>query len=196
MKARVLLLAALSSALAGSCSDPVQSAAVVAEGKETSGIPKGPLHRAGQACVVCHQEGGPAGAHVFSLAGTVFASPTELVGVDKADVQITDSVGAKFVATTNCVGNFFVRPEQFAPRFPVLVRVAKNRTSRTMKSPIGRDPSCGSCHKVQVNADNRATSVGHIYLFGGPEPGGPSADCQVSPDLGLDPNPPADGGRP
>jgi hypothetical protein len=46
-------------AAAASCSnDPVLDDAVDAQGNETSGVPKGEFHRAGQVCTACHVEGG------------------------------------------------------------------------------------------------------------------------------------------
>ena len=56
-----------------SCADPVLSNAVNAQGNETSGIAKGAYHRAGQPCVTCHQEGGPASNFPYTVAGTIFS---------------------------------------------------------------------------------------------------------------------------
>ena len=58
-----------------SCADPVLSDEVNAQGAETSGVDKGEFHRAGQPCVTCHQEGGPASGFPFTVAGTIFAQP-------------------------------------------------------------------------------------------------------------------------
>src|SRR5450432_160855 len=41
------------------CGDPVHDTAVSALGPEAPGVPKGPLHRPGQPCVLCH---GPQGS--------------------------------------------------------------------------------------------------------------------------------------
>jgi hypothetical protein len=173
----------LTFAIIGACGDPIHDGAVKQMGNETSGVPVGQYHRAGQACVVCHQDSGPAN-QVFTVAGTVFAQPNTLVGVDQAEVRMTDSAGTKYIAKTNCVGNFFVTPDQWNPQFPILVRVAKGGTARTMQTPIGREGSCGFCHHKQIYQEDQFTVMPHVYLFGGDEPGGPSADCPVNPDLG------------
>lgn len=169
----------------GSCvffqSDPVHDAAVQALGPEVPGIPRGPYHRAGQPCTVCHSSAGPAQT-VFSLAGTVFsaatvpASQAGPIGVDGASVGVLDDDGARTVITTNCVGNFFVSPDVFNPAFPILVNVSKAEAGVvTMKSHISRDSSCASCHSDPQST----TSPGHVYL---PTPA-PTINpaCPVSP---------------
>jgi hypothetical protein len=164
--------------------DPIHDGAVASQGKETTGVPIGELHRAGQPCAVCHSDSGPAST-VFSVAGTIFASATGTVGVDAATVQMTDSKGSKFEKQTNCVGNFFVAPTEWDPAFPILVRVAKGAAKRSMKTPIGREPSCGNCHVRVIDDENQYGSMPHIFLFAGDDPAGPSKDCPVNPDLGL-----------
>ncbi len=166
-----------------SCSDPVLDDAIDAQGNETAEIPQGPLHRAGQPCVVCHQEGGPAADFPFTVAGTIFAQPARQIGVDGAEVRMTDADGTKHTAKTNCVGNFFVKPDEWAPKFPILVEVAKGNLRRSMRSPIGREPSCAGCHVPQIPVSDPASQVSHIYLFAGDEPGFPEGalDCAVDP---------------
>jgi hypothetical protein len=166
-----------------SCADPVLSDAVAAQGNETSGIDKGELHRAGQPCVTCHQEGGPASRFPFTVAGTVFAQPLRQVGVEGAEVRMTDADGTKHTAKTNCVGNFMVKSSEWDPKFPILVEVAKNNVRRSMRSAIGRDASCASCHSPTIDIADPLSQVGHIYLFATDEPGSPegAADCKVDP---------------
>ena len=166
-----------------SCADPVLSDAVKAQGNETSGISTGEFHRAGQPCVTCHQEGGPASNVPFTVAGTVFAQPKRQVGVEKVEVRMTDADGTKFTATTNCVGNFKVTPGEWNPKFPILVEIAKNSVRRSMRSAIGRDGSCAKCHSTENDPPDPLSQLGHIYLFAGDEPGSPAgaADCPVDP---------------
>ena len=167
------------SVLATSCTDPIHDGSVKALGGETSGVPKGPLHRAGQACGVCHQESGPASS-VFTISGTIFAQPQSLIGVNNATVALTDSRGSVHTTLTNCVGNFFVRPEEWDPSFPILVRVSKNAFGPVdMRSQIGRETSCAICHVTNVPPDDPFGSVAHIAL-GIDEP---KASCDVDPDL-------------
>lgn len=162
-----------------SCADPVLSDAVSAQGNETSGIPKGEFHRAGQPCLVCHQEGGPASSFAYTVAGTVFAQPKRQVGVEKVEVRMTDSDGTKFTAKTNCVGNFKVTAAEWSPKFPILVEIAKNNVRRSMRSPIGRNGSCAGCHSTENDPPDPFSQLGHVYLFATDEPGSPegAADC-------------------
>lgn len=171
-------------AVAASCtSDPVLRDEVDALGNETEGVSKGEYHRAGQPCVVCHQEGGPASDKPFSIAGTVFAQPLRQVGVGGAEVRMTDSDGSKHIAKTNCVGNFYVAPEDWNPKFPILIEVAKGALSRSMRSTVGRDGSCAHCHSMDIKVSDPFSQVGHVYLYGGDEPGLPNgaSDCPVDP---------------
>jgi hypothetical protein len=169
-------------ALALSCSsDPRHDGAVGSLGKEFKNVPVGELHRAGQPCLVCHGGTGPAN-QVFSVAGTIFAGPSVPVGVDQADVEMVDANQTKFVAHTNCVGNFFVKPDEWSPAFPILVRVAKSGVSLQMRSPINREGSCAHCHVLAITPNNADTNMPWVYLFGQPEPNGPPT-CAVNPDL-------------
>jgi hypothetical protein len=98
---------------------------------------------------------------------------------------MTDSGGSKYTAKTNCVGNFFVRPGDWDPRFPILVRVAKGGNIRTMNTQIGREGSCGNCHVKVIDDENQFGSMAHIYLFSDVDPQGPNTQCPVNPDLGT-----------
>lgn len=181
--ARLLSLAALAlGATTPSCTDPVLDKAVDRLGKETQNVDKGPYHRPGQPCLLCHQEGGSASNAPFTVAGTIFAQPNRWVGVESAEVRMTDAEGTKYIAKTNCTGNFFVKPEEWNPHFPILVEVGKGSVRRSMKSVIGREGSCAGCHAM---ADpDPLSQVGHIDLFAGDEPGFPNGsdkDCPVDP---------------
>ncbi|MFO0677788.1 MAG: hypothetical protein U0169_14725 [Polyangiaceae bacterium] len=152
-------------ALAGvlSCSsDPVRSAQREEAGPELPNIPQGEYHRAGQQCTACHNSDGS--APDFSIAGTVFYGPKKRQGVKGVVVTMRDSAG-KFEKTTNCVGNFFVRREEWNPKFPVAVSLSfqdgENVQGIAMQSAIFREGSCAYCHK-KPNATFR--SVGHVAL--------------------------------
>ncbi len=176
-----LVLAA--AAVSASCTDPVLDDTVDAQGKETKGIPQGPLHRAGQRCTACHQEGGEASEAPFTIAGTVFAQPKRQVGVEGAEVRLTDADGTKHITKTNCVGNFFVKKSEWEPKFPILVEVAKGGVRRSMRSPIGRATDCAQCHTLAIPPADPFSEVGHIYLFATDELGSPegASDCAVDP---------------
>ncbi len=196
MRPATLAILCIALAAAGACRDPALDDRIDALGKETSGIPKGEFHRAGQPCTACHVEGGPASTS-FTMAGTVFAQPARLVGVGGAEIRLTDSNGSKHITKTNCVGNFFIKsttddPENgWDPAFPVLVEIEKSNVRRRMNTVIGRESSCGGCHVAGLTPDDPLSQVPHIYLFGGDEPGLPNGqtDCPVDPRAPGDPTP-------
>lgn len=189
-------LSALAFAAAiGSCGDPVHDGLIRALGNEISGVPIGEFHRAGQACVTCHTKDGPANGKPFSVAGTVFAQPEPAVGVDQVTVAFTDSAGSQYETTTNCVGNFFVKPADWDPAFPVLVRIFKGARVKTMQGQIGREGSCGFCHHdpappqrryAGTVLDPQFSSAGHVYLFSAADPPpAPNSNCPVNPAVGA-----------
>ncbi len=166
-------------AIAAACNaDPVHTSEVNALGPEAPGVPPGENHRAGQPCLVCHGPEGPAKTQ-FLVAGTVFYGPSSTnsavpVGVEGATVTIEDDTTAIQTFQTNCVGNFFVRPEDWpgagGPQFPLLVTVsgtnAKGQPSSvSMQSHIGRDGSCGSCHLLN-DLPNDYNTPGIVHLSG------------------------------
>lgn len=183
--------------------DPVHANLVSQLGPEASSIPKGEFHRAGQPCVVCHGDDGPANEK-FSIAGTVFYGPNTtgigLIGASGATVYLEDDNQTKFQVTTNCVGNFWVRPQDWQPAFPVLVTVAgptagNGMAQRSMNSHIGREPSCGMCHQVASYPTQPGAVVnyyqtpGTIYLTGD-DPnykGDPMCPVQPPSPVGLGP---------
>ncbi len=186
MRAAALLLATLVGALAvGACSDPVPDGQIKALGDEDPNVPQGEYHRAGQPCVTCHTKYGPASDSPFSVAGTIFAQPGGAVGVDGAFVGMTDTSGSSFIVKTNCVGNFFVKKEEWDPAFPIFVRVYKGNAARTMQGQIGRERSCANCHKDPRGVITKLSSVGHIYLYQtGDQVPPPSTNCPVNPTVG------------
>jgi hypothetical protein len=103
--------------------------------------------------------------------------------LDRAEIRMTDSEGTKYIAKTNCVGNFFVKASEWDPHFPILVEVAKGNVRRSMKGVIGRATSCAECHTLGNPVPDPLSQVGHIYLYGGDEPGLPNGadDCPVDP---------------
>ncbi len=117
------------------------------------------------------------------MAGTVFAQERRQVGVEGVEVRMTDAERTTHIATTNCVGNFMVTPNEWSPRFPILVEVGKGTIRRSMRSPIGRNASCAGCHSTELEVANPFSQVGHVYLYGTDEPGSPegAADCPVDP---------------
>jgi len=163
---------ALAACAATSCGDPVHDHAVKALGDERGGVPLGEYHRAGQPCVTCHGEFGPAKLR-FSLAGTVFNGPSQAIGEDQVTIELIDAEGQAPIKQllTNCVGNFFVTQDDYQASFPVSVWIRKGSSLRKMQSHIGRDGSCNQCHQDVVDhADNNKLKasfdrVGHVTLY-------------------------------
>lgn len=143
-----LPIAAVLIALVAACYDPVHQDDVASLGDEAPGVPEGPLHRPGQHCTTCHGGDGP-GSPELSVAGTIYSvkgQPQPEVG---ARVMLTDHVGTQLVLVTNSAGNFFVDKATWDPIFPISVQVAaaSGQPTAIMKSTIGRDGGCGSCHR-------------------------------------------------
>jgi hypothetical protein len=147
-----------------SCVDPVVDDAIKALGPEQANVPPGPMHRPGQPCLVCHSdEGGEAGP--FSVAGTVYLDVMSNKPVDNVAVTIIDSKANSFTALTNCAGNFFVKPNQFAPAYPYWIEMTAGKVFRSMDTPSFREGSCAACH-----SDPKSTSsTGHVYLIDDPD---------------------------
>jgi hypothetical protein len=139
--------------------DPVHDDAVDALGGETRGVKKGPLHRPGQPCLVCH-DGSPGSPEEFSVAGTVFLQPSGTEPVDHARVELVGADGAKFELESNAAGNFYVSPDRYRPEFPLEVQVHYQGQTATMHSTIGREGSCAGCHSDPPGPD----SPGHVYI--------------------------------
>lgn len=158
----LLLLAAIggaSGALA-SCADPVEEARIAALGDEVDGTRPGPFHRPGQPCLVCHYDAGP--GPTFSLGGTVFATPTDDVGVSNVTVIVVDARGKTQPLTSNCAGNFYI-PGEVELAYPLRAEVSCTQPDGTVRrsvmgSRIARDGSCAGCHTGAPSA----TSPGRV----------------------------------
>jgi len=141
-----VLLALASAALR--C-DPVVDNAVDALGGEAPGVRRGPLHRPGQPCLLCH-DGAIGDPPAFSVAGTVFDDPVDLDGEEGATVLLVDSTGQSptSTVTTNAAGNFYLTPDQWSPVFPLtkIGVVSAEGMVLTMQSEAGRSGACATCH--------------------------------------------------
>lgn len=161
---------AMLSALA-SCVDPVRDAAIEKLGPEKG--PPGPLHRPGQPCIVCHSDEGD--SDPFTIAGTVYLDPFSNTPIDGVQVTAIDSLGRSFTTATNCAGNFFVRPKEFTPTFPIWLEMLGGKTYRSMESASYREGSCAGCHTSPAGP----SSPGPVYLLDDPsveEP--PPSQCR------------------
>jgi hypothetical protein len=149
----------LCSALALVACDPVHEDAVAALGGETPGVRPGPLHRPGQPCLLCH-DGAAGDPPAFSVAGTIFETPSHRVPVNGADVDMTDSSGSTFDQPTNSAGNFYVSPSDWAPQFPLGVAVHPTTGPDVFMHTLASDGSCASCHTDPPGPN----SAGHVCI--------------------------------
>jgi len=144
------------------CGDPVRDQAIEALGPEAPGVPPGPFHRPGQPCLLCHSDASK--APPFSFAGTVYIDAASLTPIDEVRVNLVDSLGGRFSSITNCAGNFFVRPQEYALEGPSWVSLQRDGVLREMETPIYRDGSCAGCHVDPVGP----ASAGHVFLIDDP----------------------------
>jgi hypothetical protein len=143
------------------CVDPVHDSEIQALGPEDPGVGRGPLHRPGQPCLVCHGGNGPSST-TFTVAGTVYAVQGGNQPASRAVVQIEDIDGRIVTIATNAAGNFYLLPTDFIPHYPIQMQVtsADGATVATMLSPSMREGSCASCH----TSSRGPTSPGAVYV--------------------------------
>jgi len=149
------------------CSEPVHDRLVESFGPEATGIPEGPLHRAGQPCGECHGEFGPA-RQTFSLSGTIYQNSSGDEPELQLEVKVIDAQGSQRTFTTNEVGSFYATPAEYAPTFPVWVKLVRGEQIVEMRSAISRQTSCGGCHGREA----APAKVGQVY-FEMPSPEAP-----------------------
>jgi hypothetical protein len=142
-----------------SCVDATHDEQVQALGGEAAGVPRGPDHRPGQPCLVCHGGEGPASSR-FSVAGTVYAVFKESAPAVGAQVQVEDITGAVRVPLTNSVGNFYISADQWEPTYPIQMQVTLGPVSNQMLTHVGREGSCAACHQSEVGP----ASPGPVYV--------------------------------
>jgi hypothetical protein len=133
----------------GAC-DPVVDDAIAALGPENPLVRRGPEHRPGQPCLLCH-DGALGDPPAFSVAGTIYETPSSTVGVQGATITLVDSSGSRrpyVTQPTNDAGNFYVTPSEWTPTFPITTIAVTSAKAgfATMKSSIGRSASCATCH--------------------------------------------------
>ncbi len=157
---RIAFLALL---LAVGCQDPVHDDKVSALGPEPGPYERGPLHRPGQPCTVCHGGKGPS-HNAFDLAGTTFYSKNSLDPLAFATVVLYDADGNTEAYGTNDVGNFFIKEGELTLQYPLWVAIESSGVRVRMETPIFRARSCAQCHFDPVGTD----SVGHVFLVDTP----------------------------
>ncbi len=152
-------LAAAAVTLCAQC-DPVRGDAIDALGGEAPGVRRGPLHRPGQPCLLCH-DGDFRDPEGFSVAGTVFLTPEDRTAVNGATVHLTDATGSSFDATTNAAGNFYILPSQWTPHYPMTASVTPPAGAPIpMQTLIHTEGSCAGCHFDPAGTN----SPGHLCI--------------------------------
>ena len=166
-RASVLVsFAALAATLPAAACDPVHDDAVAALGPEAPGVRRGPLHRPGQPCLLCH-DGSLGDPQRFTVAGTVFERSGTTVGAQDVTVALLDANGSSAQLTTNAAGNFYTTPGQYDPTFPLRVTVTaaggnavKMQTLIEGNGTTEPNGSCASCHFEPPGP----SSPGHVCL--------------------------------
>lgn len=167
---------ALVAALSGGCEDPVLEAQLAELGSEDPAVPEGPLHRPGQPCLLCHAA--PGRAPRFTAAGTVYLRASTQEPAGGIEVRLVDAARRRFVAYTNCAGNFYVSPREYEPELPMWVSLSGQGLRIDMESPMNKNGDCAICHQ----RDKAPSSAGHVYLTDSllpaePAPTGPTGSC-------------------
>jgi hypothetical protein len=159
MRSALLVFAFGLASLGVEC-DPVHDNAVAALGDEAPGVRKGPLHRPGQPCILCH-DGAIGDPPQFSVAGTIYVNATDQIPANGATVALTSAGGSStYSTTTNAAGNFYVQPSQYTPAYPMKVAVTYGNVTVKMTSNVGREGSCATCHTDPPGP----AFAGHIYI--------------------------------
>lgn len=135
---------------------------LAALGPEDPAVLPGPLHRPGQACLLCHSSSGSAPR--FTVAGTVYQDPGARRPIGGVEVRLIDAARRRFVAYTNCAGNFYVSPQEFEPVLPLWVSLSGHGLSIDMESPMNKNGDCAICHQAAKNP----SSAGPVYLTDDP----------------------------
>jgi hypothetical protein len=168
MRPASLLAPALALLALGACGNPVDDVRIDALGPEVDGVPPSEFHRPGQPCLLCHGEYQGAEPRM-SVAGTVFATPQrdkkKPPSVEGVTVTITDSFGDSKTKKTNCIGNFFIKADEWQPGFPLAAKIeypnpdGEGTKPVYMSTRIGRDGSCAGCHV----GERSQTSPGVVF---------------------------------
>ena len=162
MKTLVMVLAVC----AAGCMDPTVADAVAALGGETPGIRRGPTHRAGQPCLVCHSSDGAGNTPYMSLAGTIYQRRDKDIPAPGATVQITDATGTTRYGRANCAGTFYFTENDWTPVFPLDVVVNPGEPlEQPMLGKVSREGSCSHCHVAPASAD----SPGQVFVDDDPK---------------------------
>jgi hypothetical protein len=160
-----LIVFAIALTAVGSC-DPVHDDAIAALGPEAAGVRRGPLHRPGQPCLLCH-DGVIRDPQRFTVAGTVYQTPSERAASVGASVILIDANASQVQLVTNAAGNFYVAPREYDPTFPIQVTVTgpggqtvRMQTLIEGNGTVEPNGGCASCHFDPMGPN----SPGHVCV--------------------------------
>jgi hypothetical protein len=152
--------------LAAAACDPVHDDAIAALGPEAPGVRRGPLHRPGQPCLVCH-DGAIGDPQRFTVAGTVYETSGANVAAVGAEVDLVDARGSSIALQTNAAGNFYATPSTYDPTYPIQVTVRgpggeslRMQTLIEGNGTVEPNGACASCHFDPPGP----SSPGHVCL--------------------------------
>jgi hypothetical protein len=111
-----------------------------------------PTMSPGSSCLVCHVNNGLATDRPWSVAGTVFGSPSSGLdgGVSGASILLTDSHGKQITLISNVAGNFYTG-ESFANLVDVEVQLGNQRLTMTLADggvSLATISDCNRCHQL------------------------------------------------
>ena len=109
-------------------------------------------HNAGQDCMQCHGD--------FSVAGTLYTTPTGSTPIAGATITIKDASGQTEDLVTQANGNFY---SFNAHSFPITVYASECQISQTAQMMVSQvqASSNGGCN---MSGCHRTTAQGHIHL--------------------------------
>jgi hypothetical protein len=155
--------------------------------QDIAGFDGNPVMDPGKNCMQCHSATGQASALPWSVAGTVFPTPTSAadMGLANAEILIVDSAAPPKSITirSNGAGNFFTA-ESFSGDIHVAVQFGGQRYQMQESPPTG---SCNLCHGldaagqplplpapyVDAGFDYGMASLGRLFVpVTGPDAGG------------------------
>jgi hypothetical protein len=163
---RARAIASLVTLMAAGACDPVHDDAIAALGPEAPGVRRGPLHRPGQLCLLCH-DGELGDPQRFTVAGTVYETSGGHAAAVGASVVLVDAHGSATQLQTNAAGNFYATPNQYDPTFPIQVTVqtpsgesVRMQTLVEGNGTVEPNGGCAGCHFDPPGAN----SPGHVCL--------------------------------
>src|ERR1700722_12460000 len=152
--------------LLGAACDPVHDGAIAALGPENPDVRRGPLHRPGQPCLLCH-DGAFGDPQRFTVAGTVYQTTGQTAASVGATVALLDAQGSSTAPPTNAAGNFYATPSEYDPTYPIQITVqgpsgetVRMQTLVEGNGTVEPNGACASCHFDPPGAD----SPGHVAI--------------------------------